>query len=208
MTARIVILAAVDDTPVSDDVVYTAATLGRTLAGAELHLVNVVEPLAREGENVPAIPTPTDQLETARVLIEKVRERAREMFPGRIVGHLAAGMPWREIVQLATNLKADLVVLGNHRRGRIERWFIGSVCEQVLRKAPCAVLVAKPREPEHPAIPEIEPPCADCLAVQRESGGQQLWCNAHTRNASRSAHLHYASPPSFGVGSMLLRPEG
>ena len=52
----------------------------------------------------------------------------------------------------------------------------------------------------------IEPPCADCVSVQTESGGAVASCARHTRHQHVEARLHYEYPQSFGVGSMLLRP--
>jgi hypothetical protein len=54
---------------------------------------------------------------------------------------------------------------------------------------------------------EIEPACADCLEVRRESGGRVSWCSRHDRHRTR-AHLHYEYPSRFGVGSTFIRPEG
>src|SRR5688572_27257531 len=50
-------------------------------------------------------------------------------------GHTAA-----EILDQATNMSADLLVLGTHGRSGFERLLLGSVAEKVLRKARCPVL--------------------------------------------------------------------
>jgi nucleotide-binding universal stress UspA family protein len=49
------------------------------------------------------------------------------------------------ILDLAHALPADLLVMGSHGQGGLERLVLGSVTESVLRKAPCPVLTA-PRE--------------------------------------------------------------
>jgi hypothetical protein len=97
--------------------------------------------------------------------------RARASFTGQLVTHLAAGMPWRAILQLATDLDADVIVVGSHRKGTVARWVLGAVSEQVVRKASCAVLVARPKD-YHSAVPEIEPPCAECVATQRQTSAR------------------------------------
>lgn len=51
------------------------------------------------------------------------------------------GTPHRCITEYARDQKIDLIVMGRAGLGRIERLFIGSVTERVLRTAPCAVLV-------------------------------------------------------------------
>jgi nucleotide-binding universal stress UspA family protein len=45
-------------------------------------------------------------------------------------------------------IRSELIVMGSHgRKGRF-LWFTSSVIEEVIRKAPCSVLVAKPMKPE------------------------------------------------------------
>jgi nucleotide-binding universal stress UspA family protein len=49
-----------------------------------------------------------------------------------------------EILEEARTLPADMVVMGTHGRSGFERWFLGSVTEKVMRKAPCPVLTVPP----------------------------------------------------------------
>ena len=53
------------------------------------------------------------------------------------------------IVRRAVTLGADLIVMGTHGRTGVNRWFVGSVAERVLRSAPCPVMVVPP----HDAVP-------------------------------------------------------
>jgi nucleotide-binding universal stress UspA family protein len=53
---------------------------------------------------------------------------------------LAEGDAAAEIVRVADEIKADLVVMGTHGRTGLGRLLMGSVAEQVVRKAPCPVL--------------------------------------------------------------------
>jgi nucleotide-binding universal stress UspA family protein len=61
-------------------------------------------------------------------------------------GHTAA-----EIVDQATNMSADLLVIGTHGRSGFERLLLGSTTEKVLRKARCPVLTVPRRLPD--AVP-------------------------------------------------------
>ena len=54
---------------------------------------------------------------------------------------VVAGPPAREIVQYAKEHAIDLIVLGTHGHGFIDRLLIGSVAERVARQAPSAVLM-------------------------------------------------------------------
>jgi len=58
---------------------------------------------------------------------------------------LRTGVPYQEIVGLARDERADLVVIGTHGRGGMSRALLGSVADRVVRLAPCPVLTV--REP-------------------------------------------------------------
>jgi nucleotide-binding universal stress UspA family protein len=51
------------------------------------------------------------------------------------------------ILKTAQELKADLIVMGTHGRTGIGRLFLGSVAEEVIRKAPCPVMTVKADKP-------------------------------------------------------------
>jgi nucleotide-binding universal stress UspA family protein len=59
-------------------------------------------------------------------------------------GTVRVGSPAHEILAVARHWDADLVVLGTHGRRGLPRFFLGSVAETVLRKAPCSALVIPP----------------------------------------------------------------
>lgn len=63
---------------------------------------------------------------------------------------ITSGAPFYEIVQMARDENADLVVVGTHGRGAVKHILLGSVAEKVVRKAPCPVLTV--REGEHDFI--------------------------------------------------------
>jgi len=53
------------------------------------------------------------------------------------------GKPAAEIVKYATEHKIDLIVIGTQGKKGIERLLLGSVAENVIRSAPCRILVVK-----------------------------------------------------------------
>jgi nucleotide-binding universal stress UspA family protein len=60
-----------------------------------------------------------------------------------------------EIDALAAELAADLVIMGSHGRSGLNRLFLGSVTERVVRRPPCPVMVVPEAAPGHdPAQPE------------------------------------------------------
>jgi nucleotide-binding universal stress UspA family protein len=58
---------------------------------------------------------------------------------------LRTGVPYEEIVALARDERADLVVIGTRGRSGLDRVLLGSVADRVVRLAPCPVLTV--REP-------------------------------------------------------------
>jgi|SRR5688572_7157928 len=56
---------------------------------------------------------------------------------------LRTGVPHEEIVALATDELADLLVIGTHGRGGLSRVLLGSVADRVVRLAPCPVLTVR-----------------------------------------------------------------
>ena len=78
----------------------------------------------------------------------------RELVPdGPTVGCEAAtivtrGKAYAEILRVATERQADLIVLGVHGRGALDRLVFGSTTEHIVRRATCPVLTV--REDEQP----------------------------------------------------------
>jgi len=57
--------------------------------------------------------------------------------------HVVAGDPKEALLARAQQSEADLIVLGSHGRRGLERFFIGSVAEHVVRQSPIPVLVVR-----------------------------------------------------------------
>jgi nucleotide-binding universal stress UspA family protein len=62
----------------------------------------------------------------------------------RIEEITTAGKPYREILRIAGERQSDLIVLGSHGHGPIERFVFGSTAEPVVRHASCPVLTIRP----------------------------------------------------------------
>ncbi|HEY8086736.1 MAG TPA: universal stress protein [Polyangiaceae bacterium] len=201
-------LAAVDDGPLATEVVRVSANFARAINGGELHLIHVVEDLPPPVALVPrpmGLGMTTAEIATsARKRLDALASEGRSQFAGRIVGHLAAGSAWKQILQAALDLQADVVLVGTHGRTGFKRMLVGSVAEAVVRKASCPVIVVRPKDYHAFVPPEIEPACPDCLRAQRETGGAKLWCDQHSERHSRS-HVHYESADRMGVtpGSLV-----
>ncbi len=60
--------------------------------------------------------------------------------------HIRGGRPYQEIVQLARQIDADLIVLSTRGHSGLKHLLLGSTAERVVRNAPCPVLVARKRK--------------------------------------------------------------
>jgi len=197
--ARFVVLAAINDSPAEREVLRVAANFARSIPGAELHVLRVVEDLPPPVSTVPAPLglglTTAEIVAAARKRLDEVAAEVRTHYSGRLVEHLAAGSAWKQILQLAIDLQADLLLVGTHGRTGVKRLVLGSVAEAVVRRASCPVIVVRPKDYHALVPPEIEPACPDCLRAQRDSGGVRLWCEQHGAGDSRRGHVYFEARP-------------
>ncbi len=71
----------------------------------------------------------------------------------RIHAHARIGFAADRLVQLARELDAEIVVVGTHGRRGLRRLVVGSVAEEVVRRAGCPVLVVRERDHAASAAP-------------------------------------------------------
>ena len=68
-----------------------------------------------------------------------------ERFPGMdVTGVILVGRPSEELVKLAEEKGADLIVMGTHGRAGFDRLLFGSVANEVVKAAPCPVMTIRP----------------------------------------------------------------
>jgi nucleotide-binding universal stress UspA family protein len=58
-------------------------------------------------------------------------------------GVMLGGKPAQQIVRVASDERADFIVIGTHGAGFVERLLVGSVAERVIRTAACPVLIVR-----------------------------------------------------------------
>jgi nucleotide-binding universal stress UspA family protein len=80
-----------------------------------------------------------EMLEKQAAYIEAVAERLRAIGY-RAHGVAVVGTPATMILQQATTLRSDLILMGTRGRQGITRFVLGSVSHAVLHKMPCPVL--------------------------------------------------------------------
>jgi nucleotide-binding universal stress UspA family protein len=116
-------------------------------ARARLHVVHVLQGLRPATLPAAGIDQYSRAYEgwerEAGELLEKQREHLRSARVPVAGAHLRKGRPAEEIVALAEELDAGLVVLGSRGLGAVKRLVVGSVAEGVVSLAPCPVLVVR-----------------------------------------------------------------
>ena len=65
--------------------------------------------------------------------------------------HIRAGRPYEQIINLAREINADLIVLSTRGYSGLKHLLLGSTAERVVRSAPCPVLVVRKRKPKSKA---------------------------------------------------------
>lgn len=99
----------------------------------------------------PALDLPPIVLEEGerQRLIAGMRELVARAPSGIAVDCLVEEAPSvdREILARLAATRSDLLVLGTHGRSGVQRLFLGSVTEKVIRQATCPTLVVPPRAP-------------------------------------------------------------
>jgi len=75
----------------------------------------------------------------------KLEQIARDRLEGKVRYqiHVVSGTPDLEVVRMAHELKADLVVMATHGRKGLSHFILGSVAEHVMREADCPVLTMR-----------------------------------------------------------------
>jgi nucleotide-binding universal stress UspA family protein len=146
------ILVPLDFSPASTEALDYAVSLAKQFRAA-IHLTHVHPP--DEAASMPG---------TAHLLLQSAEamERLNEELTGvhrKCVEpfcpencHIRGGRPYKEIIGLAREIAADLIVLSTRGHSGLKHLLLGSTAERVVRGAPCPVLVARKRKQRSKAV--------------------------------------------------------
>lgn len=140
------ILCPVDFSEVSNRALRLAASLAQD-CGADLLLVHVVEPIVAPADFTFG---PMTSGEVEDRLVERSSAAVTELVktlnlpPEKVSTRVERGRASSEIVRVALEEKADLLVMGTHGYTGMAHVLLGSTAERVIRKAPCPVLTLRP----------------------------------------------------------------
>ena len=111
------------------------------LFGAEIYLIHIVDLLPPMTE--PGLPLPQEELHEAAVA--RLREVAESLTTKgvRTQAFVGDGNAATEIVRMAQELGADLIVIATHGNTGWRHLAFGSVTEKVVRLATCPVLTTR-----------------------------------------------------------------
>lgn len=122
-----------------------AVTLAQRF-GAKVVVVHVVEDqLPAYMDEFTAVPVDSileAQTRRARKDLDEFLDARLPEIPAddRVIAH---GVAHLEILRVAGERKADLIVMATHGRGFVAHALFGSTTERVLRKAPCPILTVR-----------------------------------------------------------------
>ncbi len=159
-------LAAIDFSELGDRTVQEALKMCSAHAQAGLHVIAVgsqeEDSIRLPGEGDRVLPA-EEADETARAhvasLVSAYQDNHGALNMEKVAVYVATGNPAERIVALAAEVDADLIVMGTHGRTGLKRWVLGSVAEEVVRRAPCGVYVIRPRDfLSGEKLPDVQPP--------------------------------------------------
>ena len=143
------ILVPVDFSENSEKVVsYAAKLVSRD--DATLHLLHVFQAPFFGSTPYQGTRLKVDQIKSYESAAE---QQAKENLEGvleklqskgvKVEAYLQTGYPFEQIIEVASRLEVDLIVIGSHSHPGLMRLLLGSTAERVVQHAPCPVLVVK-----------------------------------------------------------------
>lgn len=147
------ILAAVDGSELAEEVLETAIAISKRF-DSEVHVVHavyggVLAGLLKDDEEDegtvmgPYGPMEAAEPDDAESVVRRMHEHA-ELHGTSITVSTPEGSPGEEILRIAAEVHADLIVLGIREKSLVRRLLVGSVSGYVIENSPVSTLIVKP----------------------------------------------------------------
>lgn len=155
-----VILVGTDLGARGDDAIVEGLTQLATRETGHMHVVHVQNPSALKA-GLPLLVQEEQVLRDGPLALQR-RIQYNAVLNGvpytplRIQAHVLLGDPVETLLQACVDFEADLLILGAHGRHGLQHLVLGSVAQQLLRRAHCPVLVARPKN-YHGLTPTEQP---------------------------------------------------
>lgn len=141
------ILVPLDGSPFAEAALPWAVSIARR-AGGRIELLNVREEAPPAGYAEYLVGQGQDWVETAeaeaRAYLDHTAARLSDRLPGRVQVVVEAGRPAARIADYCARSGAGLIVMATHGHGAVSRAWLGSVADDLVRRAPSPLLLARP----------------------------------------------------------------
>ena len=142
------ILVPFDFGPPAHAALRWAADLQRSTGAGTLHVIHAVSALTVVPSDLPVgtlLPTEDEMKEFEKKMSDAARALGATAVARVVVRASAIG---EIVLEEASALGANLIVMGTHGRGAVKRLFLGGVADHVVRHAPCPVVTVRGAEAE------------------------------------------------------------
>ena len=154
------VVVAYDFSPPAERALELAIETAQRDPRVVLHVLAAIPP----EHGLPFAPVHKVDYEYAEYVQNRLGERTRAAFGAASAGHeihffvhARIGGASGEILQLAEEIGAELILVGSHGRTGVDRALLGSVSEKVVREAKCPVLVARARSYQDVDLLQVVP---------------------------------------------------
>lgn len=152
------VVVAFDFSHSGQEALYRAIALAKRAPNHVLHFVCVIDAHSA----LPAVPHKgaidyryAEQVEQALVDVVATELKAAQIADRvHFFVHARIGKPATEILGVAKDVGADMIIVGTKGLTGVEHYVLGSVAEKVVREAGCAVIVARAKTYEY--VPRLE----------------------------------------------------
>ena len=111
---------------------------------AKLYLMHVIDSRLYDTEMYKFSPYKVNEIDESKIrtdLMKSLPEGTTDVLEVETI--VVKGVPFNEIINAATEISVDLIVIGTHGRTGISHVMLGSVAEKVVRKSLCPVLTVR-----------------------------------------------------------------
>jgi nucleotide-binding universal stress UspA family protein len=142
------IVVGTDGSETASEAVRQAAEMAR-LSGSRLDVVSAYEPIPRQRIQEESREAPGDvqyeftEREDVNLTLDNALAGARRAGVEDVQTHAKEGDPADAIIDVAEEINADLIVVGNKGMTGARRFLLGSVPNKVSHHAPCSVIIIR-----------------------------------------------------------------
>lgn len=210
-----IVLVGVDFSLLADRALQEAFKLASRHESAEVHVLSALPVASSDPGYAVSVYVAVDDTSILDQSIDRLQKHVAQQFEQFVasqagnntgfllVSHARVDAAAHALVQLASDLDADLIVVGTHNPKGVERFLLGSVAEGTVRGARCPVLVI-PAPPEPEAEVTITPPCPECVQTRAATSGKAMWCPQHAERHGRRHTYHQADRSGTGSNFPLV----